>query len=679
MNRETTLSLCVLWLATGLAPVRADEALRVDPLPAAASPTYEVRGTDARSNPVRLRLAQPFAGDVLFVSFRVRYDSDGLDTPQEDDGEFFVLWLDEVEGNNASVHSGGVPNLGVHVSGDQNRFLARFASGGERYAETALAGDRWYQVVGRLWKSAPGVSRPFDALDIWIDPAGDQEFAPHASANSRTRLTRIGWAGLSTGRKTEPEDLIRVTDVRLTTSWQAAVGRPTKPIVAESALDHAAASVPQIDFASQIHPLLTEHCFACHAGETPDSGVRLDVLDELLNQVVPGDASRSRLVQLVETANKDERMPPADDGEQLTVEERQCLRDWVDQGIAWDERLQPTPQPKTEHWAFQPIRRPDIPPLTDRGWVRTPVDAFIARRHEQLGIRPNEAASKVVLARRLWLDMTGLPPTASNRRDDRDRQSYDELIERAIETPQYGERWGRHWLDVARWAESNGHQHNRDRPDAWRYRDYVVRSFNADKPFDRFVREQIAGDEIAKSDEQLIATGFLAATRYSGNELDKNIQRNDILVDVANTTAKTLLGLTMECAQCHSHKFDPISLRDYYRFQAFFAHGQPGNVVLRPDSDRAIQLIQVRWQIFDDVHQRLVRLRRMRGYPEPILVIPKSVVAGVNKEERQEFDALDARIRSLSQAWCWYGTETIANGYAIAPHEMRWPLPSTLR
>ena len=153
--------------------------------------------------------------------------------------------------------------------------------------------------------------------------------------------------------------------------------------------------------------------------------------------------------------------------------------------------------------------------------------------------------------------MLGLPPV--------DAMDVDSVLE----NPAYGERWGRHWLDVARWAESNGHQHNRDRLHAWRYRDYVVDAFNSDKPFNQFLLEQIAGDELEpKSAEAITATGFLSAARYSGNELDKEIQRNDILVDVANTTAKAFLGLTLECAQCHSHKFDPITIRDYYRFQA---------------------------------------------------------------------------------------------------------------
>jgi hypothetical protein len=165
--------------------------------------------------------------------------------------------------------------------------------------------------------------------------------------------------------------------------------------------------------------------------------------------------------------------------------------------------------------------------------------------------------------------------------DDSD-QWYDRLVEDLLASPHYGERWGRHWLDLARWAESEGYESNHPRPYAWRYRDYVVASFNADKPFTDFLRQQLAGDELEPySDENLIATGFLAAARLSSNEEDKPLQRNDILVDIVNATGNALLGLTLHCAQCHNHKFDPLSARDYYRLQGFFVRGQPGNLVLK--------------------------------------------------------------------------------------------------
>ena len=249
----------------------------------------------------------------------------------------------------------------------------------------------------------------------------------------------------------------------------------------------------------------------------------------------------------------------------------------------------------------------------------------------------------------------------------------DEWISQLLFTKQYGERYGRHWLDVARWAESNGHQHNRIRPHAWRYRDYVVQSFQENKPYNDFLTEQIAGDLLPYSNNNQIATGFLAAARYSGNELNKEIQRNDILVDVVNTTASAFLGLTMECAQCHSHKFDPISIRDYYRFQGFFANGQPGNIVLRSNDPEIQQAVAYRTRIYDSVHQQLVESRRQRGFPEPILVTPKNVLGAIGDRKKELFEQLEKQITSAPQTWAWYSSE--GNQPPIAPHEMRWPLP----
>lgn len=265
------------------------------------------------------------------------------------------------------------------------------------------------------------------------------------------------------------------------------------------------------------------------------------------------------------------------------------------------------------------------------------------------------------------MDLTGLPPSAF---------ATEPTVETLLKDPAYGERWGRHWLDIARWAESNGHQHNRDRPYAWRYRDWVIDAFTSGMPYDQFLREQIAGDELATSDTSpVVATGFLSAARYSGNELDKEIQRNDILVDVANTTAKAFLGLTLECAQCHTHKFDPLSIRDYYRFQAFFAGGQPANVVLTDgEGNKAQALVDERWRIFDDVHARMVNSRRKRGFPEPIDITPKSVVKGMTKAEKSRFDQLEEQIAKLPQSWSYYSADA-AQPRPIAPHVMRWPLP----
>ena len=237
---------------------------------------------------------------------------------------------------------------------------------------------------------------------------------------------------------------------------------------------------------------------------------------------------------------------------------------------------------KTRHWAFQPVRKIAAPAS---GPAVNPIDAFLKARRDAGGVVPNPEASRRVLLRRLHFDLLGLPPTPADveafEKDTRP-DGYERWVDKLLASPQYGERWARHWLDVARWAESEGYESNHPRNFAWRYRDWVVKAFNADKPFADFVREQIAGDEITPySDDNLVATGFLAAARLSSNEEDRWRQRNDVYVDIVNATASAFLGVTLQCAQCHNHRIDPFTARDYYRFYGFFVHGQPGNLALK--------------------------------------------------------------------------------------------------
>jgi len=346
----------------------------------------------------------------------------------------------------------------------------------------------------------------------------------------------------------------------------------------------------EVDFKRDIYPILESRCFDCHAGESPDSGYRLDVHRELLGHSTgevlaePGRSHNSRLIEILTTESAEDRMPP--DGEEpLTDEQIAMLMAWIDQGMSWDHQLLPPQEYKSDHWAFQPIIRPELPGTSNSDWIRTPVDTFIARGHIDAGVSPAPEAPRATLIRRLYLDLIGLPPTPEEvepfLNDDSDT-AYESLVDHLLSSPHYGERWGRYWLDLARWAESQGYQHDFVRPYAWRYRDYVVDSFNKDKPYDRFLKEQLAGDELQPySDENLIATGFLGAARISGNQEDDAIQRNDVLVDIVNATGSVMLGMTLECAQCHNHKFDPVSQRDYYRLQAFFVKGQLGNLSLR--------------------------------------------------------------------------------------------------
>ncbi len=628
-----------------------------------ATERFSITGTGGRNNPLRRAITPAFTGDEFFVRFHLRYDADSIDAPPDSSGEFFVLWLDREEGSDGSTHSNNVPNLGIHVKDDQNRFMIRYNSSGQRFGPP-LQGDRDYLILGRLWKSRPGPQERFDQLDLWVDPKPDEENSPDVSLQNNRTISEVGWIGFSTGAKTEIEDQIDVWDIRVADSWRAILDLPSELAGTDLDSEHSRFNREKtVSFRDDIFPLLSGHCFECHQGQDAEEGIRLDVFDEVLNQVVPFQSDQSRLYQLV----RDHEMPP--DGSRLSEEESRLIAAWIDEGLDWDPSLLPTPVPETDHWSFQPIERPVIPRVKNQKWIRTPVDAFIAARHEEAGLVANPPADTATINRRLSLDLHGLPPDPSSMGDALH-------VDQLLADPAYGQRWARHWLDVARWAESNGHQHNRDRPHAWRYRDWVIDAFNAGMPFDDFLRQQIAGDEISPyAPENLIATGFLAAARYSGNELDKQIQRNDILVDVANTTASAFLGLTLECAQCHSHKFDPISIRDYYRFQAFFVSGQPQNLVLN-DGGSAFELSRRRFELFDRVHQRLVNVRRKQGYPEPIYVTPKTVVARMLPGEKKEYEELSRRLESYDQAWSFYSPSTASTRLAVAPHDMRWPLPS---
>lgn len=652
-----------VWQGTLVVPLSGQE-VRTGPWKrnGLATERFTISGTGGRNNPLRKQLDPPFAGDELFVRFSLRYAADSIDTPPDGSGEFFVLWLDREEGVEGSPHANQVPNLGIHVQDDRNHFMVRYNASGQKFGPR-LEGDRDYLVLGRLWKSQSGPDRPYDQLDLWVDPQPEDEFSPDVSTHHPQSISEVHWIGFSTGAKTEIDDRIEVWEIRVADSWHKILDLPSDPTSARSGYGKAPTSLKKtVSFREHIYPLLEKHCFECHSGSDSEQGIRLDVVDEVLNQVTLFQSKQSHLYQLV----ADAKMPPS--GPVLGEEEVRLLATWIDEGLDWDESLLPIPVPETEHWAFRPIERPEVPQVKNPSWVRTPVDAFIAAKQDALGLEPNAAVDVSTLNRRRSLDLHGLPPEPERMREP---ISVDQLLA----DPAYGQRWGRHWLDVARWAESNGHQHNRDRAHAWRYRDWVVDAFHQGMRFDDFLRRQIAGDEIVPyAVDNLIATGFLAAARYSGNELDKQIQRNDILADVANTTAAAFLGLTMECAQCHSHKFDPLTIRDYYRFQAFFVSGQPQNVVLTEDS-RVKDRVRRRWQIFDQVHQRIVNVRRKQGYPEPIDVTPDTVVAQMHPGEKKEFQQLDKEIAGFDQTWSYYSPSTASTELAVAPHDMRWPLP----
>jgi hypothetical protein len=328
--------------------------------------------------------------------------------------------------------------------------------------------------------------------------------------------------------------------------------------------------------------LLLKKCSGCHGAAMQQAGLRLDNAADALRGgysgavIVPGAAADSKLIQRVTSAKEGFRMPPA--GPALTAAEVQTLRGWIESGAktpAGSASAIPVAARKSTHWAFQPLRRPAVPVVKNTGWVRNPIDTFVLARLEKEGIQPSAEAPRETLLRRLSLDLTGLPPTPAETAAfaaDTRLDAYERQVDRLLASPHYGERWARLWLDLAHYADSDGYEKDQVRPYAWRWRHWVIDALNHDLPFDQFTVEQLAGDLLPnRATEQWVATGFLRNTltnREAG--VDREEARFEQLVNRTNTVSTTWLGLTMGCSQCHDHKYDPISQKDYYQLLAFF-------------------------------------------------------------------------------------------------------------
>lgn len=334
-------------------------------------------------------------------------------------------------------------------------------------------------------------------------------------------------------------------------------------------------------FEKQVRPLLAEHCFKCHGPKQQKSGLRVDHISTLLSggdsgpAVVPGQADESLLIDAVRYQSLE--MPP---GGKLSDEQIEILRRWVAMGAPWPTtEAAPTAGGISEEdrqwWAFQPLRSSAPPVVVDEGWSRNEIDRFIFQRLDAAGLSPAPEASRQTLARRVYFDLTGLPPTPAKAREfaaDVSPDAYERLVDRLLASPKYGQRWARHWLDLVRYADSDGYRADDYRPLAWRYRDYVVDAFNNDKPYDRFVQEQLAGDELFPDNPAAVtATGYLRCGIYEYNSRDVRGQWDIILNDLTDTTADVFLGLGLQCARCHDHKYDPLLQKDYFRLRAFFA------------------------------------------------------------------------------------------------------------
>ena len=334
-----------------------------------------------------------------------------------------------------------------------------------------------------------------------------------------------------------------------------------------------------VDFVRDVEPIFKRKCIVCHNEKTANNGVRFDEGKAALAGgysgpvILPGKSSESKIILRVTSDKKSFMMPPG--GPPLKAEEIATLRAWIDQGAEWPVTAKAAQPQKSSHWAFQPIQRPALPDVLRRAWVINPIDRFVLARLEAEHVDPSPEAPKTTVIRRVSLDLTGLPPSPEEVAafvNDNRADAYERLVDRLLASPHYGEQRARLWLDLARYADSDGYEKDQTRPYAWRWRNYVIDSFNQDKPFDQFTMEQIAGDLLPNATlEQKVATGFHRNTltnREAG--VDRAETRYEQIVNRTSTLGTVWLGLTVGCAQCHNHKYDPISQKDFYSLSAYF-------------------------------------------------------------------------------------------------------------
>jgi mono/diheme cytochrome c family protein len=368
-----------------------------------------------------------------------------------------------------------------------------------------------------------------------------------------------------------------------------------------------AAAAEPVDYVRDVKPLLARHCAICHGADKQRSGLRLDTADGLIKggdsgpAVVPGKSAESRVIRAVQGAEGVVAMPPK--GPRLLPREIALLAAWIDAGAAAPANEIPSkPTAPTKHWAFQTPVRPDEPEVKDRDWVRNSIDRFILARLEKEGLTPSPEADRATLLRRVSLDLTGLPPSPQEAKEflaDKRADAYERLVDRLLASPHYGERWGRHWLDQARYADSNGYSIDGPRS-IWKYRDWVIDALNKDMPFDQFAIEQLAGDLLPGATlQQKVATGFHRNTPFNQEGgIDLEQFRIESVVDRVNTTGSVFLGLTIGCCQCHDHKFDPLAQREYYKLFAFFNNVDEPTLEL-PSPEQARQRAEVKAKIID--------------------------------------------------------------------------------
>lgn len=394
--------------------------------------------------------------------------------------------------------------------------------------------------------------------------------------------------------------------------------RVLRAIAISSLLCGMTSAQEPVDFGRDIQPILAKRCYACHGPDTAEGGLRLNRRESALARnesgavtIVPKNPQQSELLKRITSTDESNQMPP--EGARLTPAQIDLIQRWIAEGADWQE-----------HWAFQKPKAAPLPKSSDPAWNLNPVDAFVREKLDHAKLTPAPPASKTTLLRRVTYDLTGLPPTPAEVEAflaDTSPQAYEKLVDRLLQAPQFGEKWARHWLDVVRYADTNSFERDGAKPNAWRYRDYVIRAFNSDKPYDRFVKEQLAGDELSDGgNDGLIATGFYRLGLWDDEPADRLLAQYDVFDDIITTAGQGFLGLTINCARCHDHKIDPIPAREYYSLLAFFQNLTP-NGYPNPQTEQPL---------FEDAAAR------------------KAYEASVEKH-RQQMDETQAKITSVEK------------------------------
>ncbi|MBM3801686.1 MAG: DUF1553 domain-containing protein [Acidimicrobiia bacterium] len=446
-------------------------------------------------------------------------------------------------------------------------------------------------------------------------------------------------------------------------------------------------------FKEKVHPILSSRCGSCHNDERRYSGFSLETRAAFLHGgwhgpvVIPGKPAESRLYRRVARLEKT-YMPMGISGgvgEPMPEDELALIKQWIEGGAEWpldpsEEEAQkarfakvkdlqkleerPVSDKELAWWSFVRPVTPAVPVVKNAARVKNPIDAFVLAALEAKGLQPAPRASRRALIRRVYFDLIGLPPRPEDVEAflaDSSPNAYEKLVDRLLNSERYGERWARHWLDVARYADSDGYEYDRLRPDSWRYRDYVIRAFNQDKPFDRFILEQLAGDELPdRNHDSLVALGFCRNGPFIGDMvlMQNEMTRQDELDDIVTTTSAAFLGVTMGCSRCHNHKYDPLSQKDYYRLVSIFAPSVRTNIPLVPanlvekhdkqvfEIDRQVDRLTQQVRLLQKPTQDRLVEAKYKQLPEPLQLALKTEPAKRTEAQRRQASQVTATIRA---------------------------------